>query len=163
MNTLLAWVYNHEAKRFERDDTLELRPIDGAVLGLSFGMIFVSMVIIVIKMTQAFSIIEKQIISSTLLNDPEVLKDLRSLIYLDKTNNYTEGMGVMETWSWTMSPTFDKRCCLFQCCFTGKYFSHEGISNHQDTGDDDERRVRLNLEKQREGDPPAICCCFRGG
>ena len=64
----------------------------------------------------------------------------------------------METSSWTMSPTFDKRCCLFQCCFAGikNYFCHEGISNHEDG--DDERRVRLNLEKQREGDPPAICC-----
>jgi hypothetical protein len=77
------------------------------------------------------------------------------LISLDKTNNYTEGWGVMETSSWTMSPTFDKRCCLFQCCFAGKYINFD----HKDEiGDDDERRVRLNLEKQREGDPPAICC-----
>ena len=80
MNKLLAWVYNHEAKRFERDDTLELRPIDGAVLGLSFGMILISMVIIVIKLNFGMKLIEKQIISSTLLNDPEVLKDLRSLV-----------------------------------------------------------------------------------
>ena len=100
MNKLIGWVFNHDTKEFERDDNLALQLIEIAVLLLSFGMIFVVLIISLYNLWSAFQKVELNIISQTLLSDPEVLKDLRTLKHLEEDKNYTDGMGIMETYSW---------------------------------------------------------------
>ena len=95
MNKLIGWVFNHDTKEFERDDNLSLQLIEIAVLLLSFGMIFIVLIVSLYNLWSAFKKVELNIISRTLLSDPEVLKDLRTLKHLEDDKNYTNGMGIM--------------------------------------------------------------------
>ena len=71
------------------------------------------LVVSVIGLYGAFMAIEDRLISSTLLNDPEVLKDLLTLQDIDQDQDFTEGMGIMQTFSSTLRA--DTRCCWFDC------------------------------------------------
>ena len=112
MNNLIAWTHN--GMNFVRDVTFGLRGIDSAVLILSFGIVFFVLVLAVIGIWKGLGIVREHLVSSTLLNDPEVLKDIRTIEDIDNHAFYTEGSGIMHSSSWSIK--MDPRCCVLNSC-----------------------------------------------
>ncbi len=123
MFDLMAWVYNIYTDSFDRQDKISPRPVGISLIVLSSSICFILLVIFGILLVLFLANAEKEVITNTLFNDPEFLKDMKhtmeiAKIHLTEIIGDDDGVDETDIFRLTFLCCKDRaRCiCDLRCC-----------------------------------------------
>ena len=173
MSDLMAWLYDINTDSFKRNMEIHPRLVGISLILLSSVVCFALLVIFGVVLILFLSNAEKEVITNTLFNDPEFLKDIAHTMHIAKTelrDFVGDDEGVEETDIFRL--TFlcckdrarcrcDKRCCspncdnpamLRSCCAwttDEAYYVAVGMSEES------------KWERRQQKDKKSFCYCFK--